>query len=147
MLLKYVVLLLITIVLQLIFTLFFRLAIKQVHEGYSEENANQMHILLKYTAFVLVFVFFILILLWDFIGFARLTFIHKVIVSLFFFYFLGYCKSAIGMVDHFVCLIYRPDIAGSVEYDGTWGEFKIVDNKPMIIHEFAWLHLDISNRL
>ena len=147
MLLKYVVLLLITIVLQLIFTLFFRLSIKQVHEGYSEESANQMHVLLKYTAFVLLFVFFILILLWDFIGFARLTLIHKIIVSLFFFYVLGYCKSCIGMLDHFVCLIYRPNIAGGVEYDGTWGEFKIVDNKPMIIHEFAWLHLDISNRL
>ena len=146
-LLKYVVLFLITIALYALFSICFRFTVKQIYEGYSEEHANEMYLLLKYVALGLVFGFFALILVWKYIGFGSLIWYHKIFVSLFFLCFWSYTKSCIGILSHLICLIYRPGAVGEIEYDGIWGEIKIIDQKPILINEFALLHLDISKRL
>ena len=53
MVLRYLVILLITIGLQLLFSLLFHFGMKQIHESFTEESANQTYIFLKYAAFVL----------------------------------------------------------------------------------------------
>ena len=89
--LKYVVVLLITIALQLLFSVFFHFGIKQVFEGYSEESANQTYLLLKYIGFALIAGFFTLLLLWNYIGFIYLAWYHKLAMAFMFFYFWIYC--------------------------------------------------------
>lgn len=145
--LKYIVMFLITVAFQTVFSVCFHFAAKQICENHSDDTANQLYSFLKYFSLVLVLVFFSIIILWDYIGFFYFFWYHKLGITIFWVYLWLYCKHSMGMLNHLICVIYYPRAAGTFEYDGFWGEFKMVDGKPTMIQEFAWLKLDLSKRL
>ena len=62
--LKYVAVGLITIMMQIVFSVCWHFGVKTIFENHSEDNATQIYVFLKYFSLLLVAALFALILLW-----------------------------------------------------------------------------------
>lgn len=142
---KYFIVFVITLVFKWTFATCLHFSFIQIHESKSEESAQQLYMFLKYFSRILGLIFFIIVFIWDFIAFGTLTGLQQLIMSMFFFFLFGYYRSSIGLLNHFINLVYFPQLIENVEWEGVFGEIKNVDGDLYLIHNSSKTKLDITH--
>lgn len=145
--LKYVAAFVITIAFKWIFAACFHFGLQQVYEVKSEDNAQQVYSFFKCFSRILIIILFVIVFIWDFISFGAMSGWQQLVMSIFFFFLFGYFKSSMGLLNHFINLIYFPQLVEDVEWEGVFGEIKNIDGDIYLIHESSKTKLDITHLL
>lgn len=145
--LKYIVIFFITIAFKWIFAACFHFGLIQVYESKSDENAQQIYLFFKCFSRVLIVASFIIIFISGFINFGAMAGWQQLLMSFFFFFLLGYFRSSMGLLNHFINLVYFPQLIEDVEWEGVFGEVKNVDGDLYLIHASSKTKLDITHLL